>query len=141
MKPIIYFLCTGNSCRSQMAEGYARHLLQGFAVVHSAGVEAHGLNPRALRAMAADGIDISAQQSQIIDLEIARRADYIITLCGDAKDRCPVIDNPTAQRLHWDLTDPAQATGSEAAITKCFTEVRDQIKGRILALKDELEKY
>lgn len=135
---LLYFLCTGNSCRSQIAEGYAKLLLKDLAEIHSAGVEAHGLNPKAISIMADDGIDISNQTSNIIDLSLANRADYIITLCGDAKDRCPVIENPRAKRLHWDLPDPAKAKGSDAEIDEAFKRVRDDIKQRILKLKNEL---
>ena len=87
---IIYFLCTGNSCRSQMAEGWTRHLASERIEVHSAGLEVHGLNPRAVASMREVGIDITSQQSKLIDMELLNRADYVITLCGDANDRCPI---------------------------------------------------
>src|SRR5690554_253383 len=88
-KPIIYFLCTGNSCRSQMAEGFGRKYLGDKYDIHSAGIEAHGVNPNAVKVMKEVGIDISNQKSKTIDSELLNRADYVITLCGDAEDACP----------------------------------------------------
>ena len=130
----IYFLCTGNSCRSQMAEGYAKTLLGNPYDVRSAGVEVHGLNPLAVRVMAEDGIDISKQRSTLIDPTFFNNADLIITLCGDARDRCPVLP-PQAMGIHWPLPDPAQATGSLAERLVTFRQVRDEIKQRILELR------
>lgn len=129
-KPIVYFLCTGNSCRSQMAEGFARHLGADKIEVHSAGVEAHGLNPRAVATMKEAGIDISHHKSKLIDSDLLNRADYVITLCGDANDRCPVTP-PHVKRLHWGFEDPAKATGTEDEVQAKFREVRDAIKDRI----------
>lgn len=130
----IYFLCTGNSCRSQMAEGYARKYLNGHYEVQSAGVEVHGLNPLAVEAMAEDGVDISNQTSTLIDPAYYQSADLIITLCGDARDRCPAI--PTkAKKLHWPLPDPAQASGSREEKMAVFRQVRDEIKQRVINLK------
>ena len=137
-KPIVYFLCTGNSCRSQMAEGLARHLGAESIDVHSAGVEAHGLNLRAVAAMKEAGIDISHHTSKLIDDELLNRADYVITLCGDANDRCPVTP-PHVHRLHWGFDDPAKATGTEEEAQQKFREVRDAIGSRIkLFLETEL---
>lgn len=130
----IYFLCTGNSCRSQMAEGYARKYLNGHYEVQSAGVEVHGLNPLAVEVMAEDGVDISNQTSTLIDPAYYQSADLIITLCGDARDRCPTI--PTkAKKLHWPLPDPAQASGSQEEKMAVFRQVRDEIKQRVIDLK------
>ncbi|WAH38148.1 arsenate reductase (thioredoxin) [Alicyclobacillus dauci] len=129
-KPIIYFLCTGNSCRSQMAEGWARTLGGDKIEVYSAGIETHGLNPLAVAAMKDAGVDISHHTSDLIDPEILNRSDYVITLCGDANDRCPVTP-PHVNRLHWGFEDPAKATGSEEDVTAKFREVRDAIKNRI----------
>lgn len=130
----IYFLCTGNSCRSQMAEGYARKYLNGHYEVQSAGVEVHGLNPLAVEAMAEDGVDISNQTSTLIDPAYYQSADLIITLCGDARDRCPAF--PTkAKKLHWPLPDPAQASGSREEKMAVFRQVRDEIKQRVIDLK------
>lgn len=129
----IYFLCTGNSCRSQMAEGYARKYLNRHYEVQSAGVEVHGLNPLAVKVMAEDGVDISNQTSTLIDPAYYQSADLIITLCGDARDRCPAI--PTkARKLHWPLPDPAQASGNREEKMAVFRQVRDEIKQRVIDL-------
>ncbi|WP_141706307.1 arsenate reductase (thioredoxin) [Desulfuribacillus alkaliarsenatis] len=131
-KKIIYFLCTGNSCRSQMAEGWAKHYLDSNQwEVYSAGLEAHGLNPNAVKAMAEVGIDISKQTSDTIDSEILNKADLIVTLCGHANDHCPLTP-PHIKRVHWGFDDPAKAQGTEAEIWRCFQRVRDQIGERIL---------
>lgn len=130
-KKIIYFLCTGNSCRSQMAEGWAKHYLnQAEWDVKTAGIEAHGLNPKAVKAMEEVGIDISKQTSDIIDLEILNNADFVVTLCGDAKDKCPVTP-PHVKRNHWGFDDPAKAEGTEEEIWQVFQRVRDEIGERI----------
>ena len=129
----IYFLCTGNSCRSQMAEGYGKGLLKDQYECRSAGVEKHGLNPYAVEAMAEDGIDISQQKSKLIDLDYFNSADLIVTLCGDARDRCSVIP-PQAQSVHWPLPDPAQAKGTPEQKMVVFRQVRDEIKKRVAKL-------
>lgn len=130
----VYFLCTGNSCRSQMAEGFANHLLGPDWQVASAGIETHGLNPLAVQVMAEVGIDISNQQSKLIDADYLKHCDLVVTLCGDARDHCPVTP-PTVQKQHWPLNDPAQATGTEAERLAVFREVRDQIEERVWNLK------
>ena len=99
-KKILYFLCTGNSCRSQIAEGFGKSILGNTFDVYSAGIEAHGLNPKAVEAMREVGVDISNQTSDLIDTEILAKADYVITLCGDANDNCPVTP-PDITRWHW----------------------------------------
>lgn len=131
--PQLYFLCTGNSCRSQMAEGFAKQLLPADWTIQSAGVEVHGLNPKAVQVMAEVGIDISAQQSTLIDPDYLQHCDLVVTLCGDARDRCPVTP-PSVKKLHWPLPDPAQATGDERAQLVAFRQVRDEIKARIQEL-------
>ena len=131
----IYFLCTGNSCRSQMAEGYGHKFLSDSEFeVRSAGIETHGLNPRAVKVMAEDGIDISKQTSDLIDLDYFNHADLIITLCGDAKDKCPRVPKGV-KHIHWDLKDPAQATGSEKEIMSEFRKTRNIIRQSVLDLK------
>jgi arsenate reductase (thioredoxin) len=130
-KPLVYFLCTGNSCRSQIAHGWLNSLGSDKYEVKSAGLEAHGLNPRAVQVMTEAGVDISHHTSDIIDPEILRSADYIITLCGHANDNCPVVNNPKAQRWHWGFDDPARATGAEEEIMASFRTVRNAIKTRI----------
>ncbi|HZG58705.1 arsenate reductase (thioredoxin) [Paenibacillus sp.] len=132
-KPLVYFLCTGNSCRSQIADGFLKALGGDRYEVKSAGLEAHGLNPRAVAIMKEAGIDISTHTSDVIDEETLARADYIITLCGHANDHCPVVRNDKAERWHWGFEDPAKATGPEEEITAKFREVRDAIRARIEA--------
>lgn len=130
-KKTIYFLCTGNSCRSQMAEGWAKkYLNQDEWEVISAGIEAHGLNPNAVKAMKEAGIDISNQTSDIIIPEILNKADLAVTLCGDAKDKCPVTP-PNVKREHWGFDDPARVEGTEEEKWAVFQRVRDEIADRI----------
>ncbi|WP_040850372.1 arsenate reductase (thioredoxin) [Planococcus halocryophilus] len=129
-KKIIYFLCTGNSCRSQMAEGWAKLHLATEWDVYSAGIEAHGLNPNAVKAMNEVGIDISTQTSDIIDEDLLNRADFIVTLCGDAADKCPVTP-AHIRREHWGFEDPAKAQGTEEEKWTVFQTVRDAIGTRI----------
>jgi arsenate reductase len=130
-KKLVYFLCTGNSCRSQMADGFLNAIGGDIYVVQSAGLEAHGLNPRAVKVMAEAGIDISNNSSKTIDAETLNRATYVITLCGHADEHCPVILNPNVIKWHWGFDDPAKATGTEEEIMEQFRAVRDAIKSRI----------
>src|SRR5690606_16628367 len=130
-KKIIYFLCTGNSCRSQMAEGWAKkYLNQEDWIVKSAGIEAHGLNPNAVKAMNEVGIDISTQTSDVIDPEFLNNAEFVVTLCGDAADKCPITP-PHVKRDHWGFDDPAKAQGTDEEKWAVFQRVRDQIGDRI----------
>ena len=130
----IYFLCTGNSCRSQIAEGYARKLLpKSDFEIRSAGIETHGLNPRAVKVMAEERIDISNQISDLIDMDYFAKADSIITLCGDAKDKCPILPKDAAHE-HWDMKDAAQATGSEEEILSEFRKTRELIREKIISM-------
>ena len=129
-KKTIYFLCTGNSCRSQMAEGWAKHYLGDEWNVYSAGVEAHGLNPKAAKAMDDIGIDISNQTSDIIDPGILNNAHFVVTLCGSAADKCPMTP-PHVKRDHWGFDDPAQAEGTDEEKWAFFQRVRDEIGSRI----------
>jgi len=123
----ILVLCTGNSCRSQLAEGYLRHFAGDKANVYSAGVETHGLNPRAIATMKEDGIDISGHTSNNILEYTGVEFDYVITVCDNAKERCPYFPS-NAQKFHYNFPDPAKATGTEAEIEKAFNEGRDMIK-------------
>lgn len=123
-KPILYFLCTGNSCRSQMAEGWAKKYLSDKWDVYSAGIEAHGVNPNAIKAMQEVGIDITGQTSDVIDPSILNQAALVVTLCGHARDVCPVTP-PHVKRVHWGFDDPA---GQEWS---AFQRVRDEIGARI----------
>jgi thioredoxin type arsenate reductase len=130
-KKLVYFLCTGNSCRSQMADGFLNDIGGDIYEVKSAGLEAHGLNPRAVQVMKEAGVDISNNTSDVIDPEILNRATYVITLCGHADEHCPVISNPGVIKWHWGFDDPAKATGTEDEIMNQFRTVRDAIRGRI----------
>ncbi|MBY0221324.1 arsenate reductase (thioredoxin) [Mammaliicoccus sciuri] len=129
-KKTLYFLCTGNSCRSQMAEGWGRKILGQEWNVLSAGIEAHGVNPKAIMVMSEIGIDISNQTSNTIDSQILNNADLVVTLCGDAADKCPMTP-PSIRREHWGFDDPAKATGTEEDIWAEFQRVRDEIGERI----------
>ena len=129
-KKILYFLCTGNSCRSQMAEGWGKKILGGEWEVLSAGIEAHGVNPNAVKAMKEVGIDITNQTSDIIDSQILNNADFVVTLCGDAADKCPVTP-AHAKRAHWGFDDPAKAEGTDEEKWSFFQRVRDEIGVRI----------
>lgn len=114
-----------------MAEGWAKHILNPDKwIVKSAGIEAHGLNPNAVKAMKEVGIDISQQTSDIIDPEILHNADLIVTLCGHARDNCPVIP-PHVKNVHWGFDDPAKAEGTEEEKWKVFQRVRDEIGAKI----------
>lgn len=123
----ILVLCTGNSCRSQIAEGYLRHFAGDKALIYSAGIETHGVNPRAIETMKEDGIDISSHTSNHIEEYTALDFDFVITVCDNAKESCPYF--PTrATKFHYNFPDPAKATGTEAEIKAQFAEVRDMIK-------------
>ncbi len=136
-KPLLYFICTGNSCRSQMAEGFARTMLGQRCDVLSGGLEPSRVNPYAIRVMAEVGVDISMQQSRPIDAERLRGADIAVTLCGDAEERCPLTP-PQVRRLHWPLADPVRAQGSEEEVLAVFRTVRDEIRGRVERLAQEI---
>jgi len=133
----LLFLCTGNSCRSQMAEGWARTLGDDVAEVRSAGIEAHGKNPRAIAVMAEAGVDISAQASTRLDDEMLNWADLVVTVCGHADEHCPVLP-PGTRKEHWPLSDPAKAEGDEEAIMTVFRASRDEIRARVGGLLSRL---
>ena len=123
----ILVLCTGNSCRSQIAEAYLRHFAGDKAIVYSAGVETHGLNPKAVNTMEEDGIDISNHTSNNIDEYHNIPFDFVITVCDNAKERCPYF--PTqAKKFHYNFPDPAKAIGTEEEIAEQFRQVRKLIK-------------
>jgi len=123
----ILVLCTGNSCRSQIAEGYLRHFAKGEANIYSAGIETHGVNPKAVKVMKEDGIDISAHTSNNVNEYSHIPFDYIITVCDNAKENCPYFPSK-AKRFHQNFPDPAKTTGSEGEILQSFRKVRDMIK-------------
>jgi arsenate reductase len=133
----ILFLCTGNSCRSQIAEGRARHIGGDHVEVQSAGIEAHGKNPRALAVMQEVGIDISGQESTIVSDDMLQKADIVVTVCGHADEQCPV-QPPNVKKVHWPLTDPAKATGTEEEIMSEFRATRDEVETRVRGLLVEL---
>ena len=133
----ILYLCTGNSCRSQMAEGWTRRLDGDRVEVQSAGIEAHGKNPRAIDIMQEAGIDISDQESTIVSEEMLQRADVVVTVCGHADEQCPML--PTGvKKVHWPLTDPAKATGSKQDIMNEFRSTRDEVEMRVRDLLNSL---
>ncbi|MBZ0091423.1 MAG: arsenate reductase (thioredoxin) [Sulfuricellaceae bacterium] len=137
-KPInLLFLCTGNSCRSQMAEGWAKRLGGPGIHVESAGIEAHGKNPRAIAVMAEAGVDISGQESTKVSDDMLRNADILVTVCGHADEHCPVVPG-AVKKIHWPLSDPAKATGTEEEIMAQFRATRDEVKARTQALLTEL---
>lgn len=126
MKKVLV-LCTGNSCRSQIAEGYLKHFAGDKAIIYSAGVETHGVNPKAIETMKADGIDISQHTSNNIVEYQGVNFDFVITVCDNAKERCPYFPS-NAIKFHYNFPDPAKATGSEDAIKQSFASTRDMIK-------------
>ncbi len=126
----IMFLCTGNSCRSQMAEGFARVLGKGIIEPYSAGLKPAGVNKKAEQVMNEIGIDISHQTSKSIDEQLLKKMDIIITLCDNAAESCPWTP-PEIKRIHWSLKDPAKATGTEKEVMNEFRIVRDEIEKRV----------
>lgn len=133
----ILFVCTGNSARSQMAEGFAQHFGQGRVEAYSAGITPSTLHPHAVRVMQEKGLDISAQQSKAFDETLARQMDLVVTVCGNANETCPVLP-PKVMRLHWPLEDPAAAQGSEETIRATFRKIRDQIEAQVRGLVRDL---
>lgn len=137
----LLFLCTGNSCRSQMAEGWARSLRERWGgdwlSVQSAGIEAHGKNPRAIAVMHEVGVDISGQESTRLTDAMLAAADYLVTVCGHADEHCPVVPGQV-RKEHWPLSDPAKATGTEAEIMAAFRASRDDIRSRVADLLERL---
>jgi arsenate reductase len=129
-KPRVLFVCVGNSCRSQMAEGFARVLGQGRVAVHSAGLMAAGVHPRAIAVMREAGIDISGQRSKEIDPELLMAMDLVITLCDNAAEACPRTP-PSILRLHWPVRDPVGTAGTAEQIQEDFRRARDEIRDRI----------
>lgn len=128
----VMFLCTGNSCRSQMAEGFARVLGKGLIDAHSAGLTPADVNEQAIAVMQEAGIDISDQESKEIDPDFLLSMDVIITLCGNAEASCPMTP-PDIKRIHWPIDDPAAAAGSEEEIRAAFRKARDEIRTKISA--------
>lgn len=130
MKKRVLFLCTGNSCRSQMAEGLINHDFARRIAAFSAGTEPHGVNPRAVQVMAELGIDISGHSSDLLSRYEGQPFDYVITLCGDANERCPLFFCGV-KRLHFGFDDPPRATGGEEEVLAVYRRVRDEIRGTL----------
>ncbi|HVB99388.1 MAG TPA: arsenate reductase ArsC [Candidatus Dormibacteraeota bacterium] len=130
MKPKILFLCTGNSARSQMAEGFLRHMAGDRFEALSAGTEPTTLNPVAAEVMREAAIDISGQRSKSVAEFLGKPIQYVVTVCANAKEKCPIFP-ATFRVIHWDLEDPAAAEGSPEEKLAVFRNVRDQIRERI----------
>jgi Protein-tyrosine-phosphatase len=126
MKKVLV-LCTGNSCRSQIAEGYLRHFAGDKAMIYSAGIETHGVNPKAIEIMKEDGIDISGHTSNHIDEYSNIDFDFVITVCDNAQERCPYFPS-NAIKFHHNFPDPAKAEGNAQEVIEQFRQVRDMIK-------------
>jgi arsenate reductase len=126
MKKILV-LCTGNSCRSQIAEGYLKYFAGDKAKIYSAGIEVHGVNPKAVETMKEDGIDISQQTSNNVNEYKSVDFDFVITVCDNAKEQCPIFPS-TAKKFHRNFTDPAKANGTQEEIKEVFRKVRNEIK-------------
>jgi len=131
----ILYLCTGNSCRSQMAEGWTRQLGNDRIEVTSAGIEAHGRNPHAIAVMKELGVDISGQESTVISDEMVQAANVIVTVCDHADEQCPALP-PGMQKVHWPLVDPANAVGTEKEILDQYRATRDEVETRVRGLLD-----
>ncbi len=124
----ILVMCTGNSCRSQMAHGYLENLQDGLAHIYSAGIETHGLNPNAVAIMAEDGIDISGHTSNHVTEYLDIDFDFIITVCNHANENCPYIPSKKAKRMHHNFSDPSKTEGTAEERHENFLRVRDEIK-------------
>jgi arsenate reductase len=142
----VLFLCTGNSCRSQMAEGWTRHLKGDVIEAYSAGIETHGLNPHAVKVMAEAGVDISAQRSQNIEEFRDIEFDVVVTVCGHAHETCPFFPG-NSKVVHAGFNDPpqmarelAQQGASEEEQLECYRQVRDEIRAFVETLPGSLEE-
>ena len=138
MKKRILFLCTGNSCRSQMAEGIANKIFDQVDI-KSAGTEAHGINPIAIKVMNQISISMEQHSSDIVNFNKINEFDIVITLCGDAKDKCPIFNKNTTH-IHWPIEDPANFKGTDEDVIIKYAEVRDIIYKKINELKIKLRK-
>lgn len=136
----VLFLCTGNSCRSQMAEGWARHLKAGIVEPYSAGVESHGMNPNAIKVMAEAGVDITDQHSKHVDELADVAVDYVVTVCGNAQERCPVFGG-NARVRHVPFDDPpalARTAKNEEESLAHYRRVRDEIRRYVEGMPENL---
>jgi arsenate reductase (thioredoxin) len=137
-KTSVLFLCTGNSCRSQMAEGFARQMGGGAIEAYSAGTNPVGVNPRAIQVMKEAGIDLSTHFSKPVEAIDQERIEVVVTLCGDAAENCPTFPG-AVKRIHWPLEDPARAEGSEERIMAVFRATREAIRLHVAQLVENLE--
>jgi len=138
----VLFLCTGNSCRSQMAEGWARYLKSDCIEAYSAGIETHGLNPIAVKVMAEAGVDISGHRSKHIDEFKDIDFDYVVTVCGHANESCPMFPGKT-KVIHVGFDDPprlAEKAATEEEALDCYRRVRDEIRAFVETLPDSLKQ-
>ena len=138
MKNKVIFICTGNSCRSQMGEGILRNIAGDIFDVYSAGLKPSIVNPNAIKVMKEIGIDISHHTSDDVNKYIGENFDYIITVCDNAKESCPVFPG-NGERIHWSFKDPADAVGSEEEVLNEFRKIRDQIKSTLEQFVNELK--
>lgn len=139
-RPVVLFLCTGNSCRSQMAEGWAKALKGDAIEAHSAGVETHGLNPNAVRVMREAGVDISGHTSKHVDALARVNFDYVVTVCGHANESCPAFLR-RAKVIHAGFDDPprlAKSAGTEEEALSHYRRVRDEIRSFVETLPERL---
>ena len=133
----VMFLCTANSCRSQMAEGFAKEIYKGVVEVYSAGLMSATVHKKAIAVMKELGINISGQKSKTIDKALLKEMDFVVTLCNNAEDLCPSTP-PETRRIYWPIKDPVGTLGTEEEIMNAFRRARDEINERIKKLKDEL---
>lgn len=136
----VLFLCTGNSCRSQMAEGWLRHLGGSRFEALSAGTAPQEVNPLAVKVMAEAGVDISSQRSKSVDEFLGVDLDLLVTVCGGAKESCPFFLGKVEERRHWPFDDPAAARGTEEEVLAVFRRVRDEIRLSVKALVEEFKE-
>ena len=134
----VLFLCTGNSCRSQIAEGWAKYLKHDTIEAYSAGICPSGVNPRVIRVMAEDGVDVSGHTSKHIDDLAGIDFDYVVTLCDNAKEQCPVLQSKT-KMIHRAFGDPTLVVGSEEEVMAAFVKVRDDIKAFVETMPESLK--
>lgn len=135
----LYFLCTGNSSRSQFAEAYARYYAPGDWLIKSAGTNPHGVHPKTIEGLNQEGFDTSRLTSDAIDDDFLNSADYVVTLCGDARDNCPITPD-SVQKVHFPLADPARVTGSDEEITAFFKETAAEIKQLMQTFITDIQK-
>ncbi len=135
----VMFLCTANSCRSQMAEGFAKEIGKGVIEANSAGLMAAGVHPRAVAVMREAGIDISGQKSKEIDEDLMREMDAVITLCDNAEESCPWTP-PSTRRIHWPIKDPVGTVGSDKTIMDEFRRARDEIREMVTKFIEDIKK-